>query len=89
LALRIAIAEKIEHQATDRIGRIARVSKQIIDSIKAGEVYVRSKRAQQIGEGLTRNIKTTGRIRERNENRMMRSAGISGVQLALPFFELC
>ena len=89
LTLRIAIAEQIQHQAADRIRRIARVGREdLVERIEAAEIHVGAKRHQEIGERLARDVVAADRVGQRDEHRMARRARVAEVQLALPLVEL-
>ncbi len=87
LPLGVAIAEQVKHQAPHRIRRVARVTEQVVERVEALEVHVGSKRRQQILERLARNLEAAHSVRQRNEHRMARRAGVRKVELALPFIE--
>ncbi len=87
LALGVAIAEEVEHHAADRIGGTAGVAEEVVDGIEAGEINVGAKGAEQIGEGLARDIEAPRGIGQSDEDRMARGAGVGGVELVLPIVE--
>src|SRR5208337_5076595 len=84
LPFRVAIAEQIEHQPSDRIRGVARVTEQIVERVEAFEVHVGAKRRQQILERLARNLEAAHRVGERDKYGMSRGAGVSQIELALP-----
>src|SRR5215471_13928072 len=88
LALGVAIAEKIEHQPPDRIGRVARVPEQIVDRVEALKMDVGTKGAKQIGEWLARDSVAAHSVGERDEDRMPRRACVGKVELQFPLIQL-
>jgi hypothetical protein len=88
LPLSIAIAEQIQHQPPDGIGRTARVPAQVLDRLEALKIHVTTERFEQVRKGLAWNRESAGRVGQRDHHRMARRACIGEVQLALPFVEL-
>ena len=84
LALRVAITAQIEHQAADGVRRIAAIAKHAVPIGIAVHHLVLAKRGQQIGKRLHGNIEGTNRARERNEDRVRRTPGVTPAQLILP-----
>ena len=89
LALGVAVAAEIQHQAAHRIRRIHAVIEHSVPGGIALHALVLSKGPQQIAERLLRNILRANRFTQGNQHRMRRAAlgRITQPQLFFPRIE--
>ena len=87
LALGVAVAAQIEHEAANRIRGIAAVTEHVVPGGVARDGLILAKRCKQIGEGLDGNFAGANRGCKRDENGMSGFARIAAAQHDFPILE--
>ena len=87
LPFRVAVTAQVEHKVTDRICRVLAISQQVVEARIAGDDLVLTKRCQQVGKLMLRDIEFPHRLAQRDKHGMARLAGIALPQLGLPLVQ--
>src|SRR5215469_6124879 len=72
---------------TDRVRRIMAVREDVVKGLQTRDCLVLPKGNQEIGEFVLGNVEVAHGLSQSHEHRMLRSAFIAGVELALPLVE--
>ena len=84
---RIAVAARIEHQLSNRVGGVAAIAQKVIHRCISSDRLILAKSSQQIVEWLLGNIADADRLPQGNKDRVLRLTSIAGIELLLPHIE--
>ena len=60
----VPVAEKVQDEPPNRIGRITAVRKEVLERLVTGRGHVQSKRRKEVSEQLRRKVKRPNRFRQ-------------------------